>query len=177
MHTIKFFEIKEYSHSLLARLNALLAQLSSTAAPMTPAALQALIAAPDSHLYALAAMPEGAADAGCPAAADAGCPAAADAGCPSAADDARIVAMCTLATYLAPTGRKAWIEDVVVDSQMRGQKLGRLLIDRVVDEARRLAPCSLMLTSRPARVAANALYKSAGFEQRETNVYKKSFEF
>lgn len=161
MHTIKFFEIKEYSHSLLARLNALLSQLSSTAAPMTPVALQALIAAPDSHLYALAAMPEG----------------AADAGCPSAADDAHIVAMCTLATYLAPTGRKAWIEDVVVDSQMRGQKLGRLLIDRVVDEARRLAPCSLMLTSRPARVAANALYKSAGFEQRETNVYKKSFEF
>lgn len=160
MHTIKFFEIKEYSHSLLARLNALLAQLSSTAAPMTPAALQALIAAPDSHLYALAAMPEGA-----------------DAGCPSAADGTHIVAMCTLATYLAPTGRKAWIEDVVVDSQMRGQKLGRLLIDRVVDEARRLAPCSLMLTSRPARVAANALYKSAGFEQRETNVYKKSFEF
>lgn len=155
MHTIKFFEIKEYSHSLLARLNALLAQLSSTAAPMTPAALQALIAAPDSHLYALAVLPEG------------------------AADDARIVAMCTLATYLAPTGRKAWIEDVVVDSQMRGQKLGRLLIDRVVDEARRLAPCSLMLTSRPARVAANALYKSAGFEQRETNVYKRvlNFEF
>lgn len=170
MHTIKFFEIKEYSHSLLARLNALLSQLSSTAAPMTPAALQALIAAPDSHLYALAAMPEGAADAGCPSAAD-------DAGCPSAADGTHIVAMCTLATYLAPTGRKAWIEDVVVDSQIRGQKLGRLLIDRVVDEARRLAPCSLMLTSRPARVAANALYKSAGFEQRETNVYKKSFEF
>ena len=87
--------------------------------------------------------------------------------------------MCTLATYLAPTGRKAWIEDVVVDSQMRGQKLGRQLIDRVVDEARRLAPCSLMLTSRPARVAANALYKSAGFEQRETNVYKRvlNFEF
>ena len=162
MQTIKFFEIKEYSHSLLARLNALLAQLSSTAAPMTPATLQALIAAPDSHLYALAAMPDGAADAGCPSAADGG---------------THIVAMCTLATYLAPTGRKAWIEDVVVDSQMRGQKLGRLLIDRVVDEARRLAPCSLMLTSRPARVAANALYKSAGFEQRETNVYKKSFEF
>lgn len=155
MHTIKFFEIKEYSHSLLARLNALLAQLSSTAAPMTPAALQALIAAPDSHLYALAVLPEG------------------------AADGTHIVAMCTLATYLAPTGRKAWIEDVVVDSQMRGQKLGRLLIDRVVDEARRLAPCSLMLTSRPARVAANALYKSAGFEQRETNVYKRvlNFEF
>lgn len=169
MHTIKFFEIKEYSHSLLARLNALLAQLSSTAAPMTPAALQALIAAPDSHLYALAVLPEGA---------DTDCPAA-DAGCPSAADGTHIVAMCTLATYLAPTGRKAWIEDVVVDSQMRGQKLGRLLIDRVVDEARRLAPCSLMLTSRPARVAANALYKSAGFEQRETNVYKRvlNFEF
>lgn len=29
-----------------------------------------------------------------------------------------------------------------------------------------------MLTSRPARVAANILYQSVGFEQKTTNVYK-----
>lgn len=86
--------------------------------------------------------------------------------------DGKIVGMCTLAVYYAPTGSKAWIEDVVIDNNMRGKKLGRLLIEHAIASARRYSPCTLMLTSRPARVAANALYQSAGFEQKTTNVYK-----
>lgn len=82
-----------------------------------------------------------------------------------------IAGMCTLAVYNAPTGRKAWIEDVVVDSEYRGKGLGRMLIDKVIEECRRLAPCTLMLTSRPTRVAANCMYKSAGFNNKTTNVY------
>ncbi len=38
--------------------------------------------------------------------------------------------------------------------------------------ARRMSPATLMLTSRPSRAAANALYLAAGFEPKETNVYK-----
>ena len=86
--------------------------------------------------------------------------------------DGRIVGMCTLAVYYAPTGSKAWIEDVVIDNSMRGKKLGRQLIEHAIASARRYSPCTLMLTSRPARVAANALYQSVGFEQKTTNVYK-----
>lgn len=86
--------------------------------------------------------------------------------------DGQIAAMCTLATYLAPTGRKAWIEDVVVDNQFRGKHLGKLIVEKTIEEAKQYAPCSLMLTSRPARVAANKLYQSVGFEQRQTNVYR-----
>lgn len=82
-----------------------------------------------------------------------------------------VCGMLTLAHYLAPTGRKLWIEDVVVDSAMRGRSLGRKLVEHAIAEARTMGG-TLMLTSKPARVAANALYRSAGFQPKETNVYK-----
>lgn len=82
------------------------------------------------------------------------------------------VGMVTVGHYLAPTGCKAWIEDVVIDSSMRGRGLGRTLVSHAIDYARTLAPCTLMLTSRPSRIEANALYRSVGFKQRETNAYK-----
>ena len=85
--------------------------------------------------------------------------------------DGNVCGMLTLAHYLAPTGRKMWIEDVVVDSTMRGRSLGRRLVEFVIERAREMGG-TLMLTSKPARVAANALYRSAGFEPKETNVYK-----
>lgn len=86
--------------------------------------------------------------------------------------DGAVAGMLTLAVYRTPTGLKAWIEDVVVDNAMRGRSLGRLLIDHTIGYARSLAPVTLMLTSRPSRTAANALYRAAGFEPKQTNVYK-----
>ena len=86
--------------------------------------------------------------------------------------DTEPVGMATVGHYLAPAGGKAWIEDVVIDSSMRGRGLGRELISQAIAYARTLPNCTLMLTSRPSRTEANALYRSAGFEQRQTNVYK-----
>ena len=84
-----------------------------------------------------------------------------------------IVGMLTLCIYHCPTARKVWVEDVVVDSAYRGQGLGKELVAFAIDYVEKnLAPCSLMLTSRPSRIAANELYRKAGFEQRQTNVYK-----
>ena len=82
-----------------------------------------------------------------------------------------IVAMLTLGEYLAPTGRKMWIEDVVVDSAVRGHSFGRAMVEHAIAYARNLGDGTLMLTSRPSRVAANALYRSCDFEPKETNVY------
>ena len=82
--------------------------------------------------------------------------------------------MITLAFYTTPTGRKAWAEDLVVDSSWRGHSFGKLLINHVIQFAEDNGPCLLMLTSRPSRIAANALYRSIGFEAKETNVYKMS---
>ena len=79
----------------------------------------------------------------------------------------------TLCIYHCPTARKVWVEDVVVDSAYRGQGLGKELVAFAIDYVEKnLAPCSLMLTSRPSRIAANELYRKSGFEQRQTNVYK-----
>ena len=87
----------------------------------------------------------------------------------------KIAGMLTLGTYLSPTGRKAWIEDVVVDSAYRGKGYGKMLVEHAIEYARTLSPCTLMLTSNPARIAANELYRTSGFEQKITNVYKMSF--
>jgi ribosomal protein S18 acetylase RimI-like enzyme len=84
--------------------------------------------------------------------------------------------MLTLASYLAPTGRKWWIEDVVVDERYRGCGIGQALVENAALEAHNHGGGSLLLTSRPSREAANRLYQRAGFEKRETNVYKKTVE-
>lgn len=84
-----------------------------------------------------------------------------------------ILGTATLCLCTSPTGTKAWIEDVVVDASLRGRGYGRLLVARLVLEALEAGAKSVNLTSRPERVAANALYQSLGFEKRETNVRAK----
>ena len=91
-------------------------------------------------------------------------------------DDERIMGMLTLGHYTSPTGRKVWVEDVVVSADYRGKGLGRRLINHAIEYCREnLSPCTLMLTSNPARVAANELYRTSGFEPKQTNVYKMTF--
>lgn len=83
-----------------------------------------------------------------------------------------IVGSLTLAFYRIPTGIKAWIEDVVVDSVARGRGVGEALNRTALDEARRRGAKDVSLTSRPSREAANRLYVRIGFEPRTTNVYR-----
>ena len=91
-------------------------------------------------------------------------------------DDERIMGMLTLGHYTSPTGRKVWVEDVVVSADYRGKGLGRRLINHAIEYCREnLSPCTLMLTSNPARIAANELYRTSGFEPKQTNVYKMTF--
>jgi ribosomal protein S18 acetylase RimI-like enzyme len=86
--------------------------------------------------------------------------------------DGSILGSLTLAFYRIPTGLKAWIEDVVVDSEARGRGVGELLNRAALDEARRRGAKDVSLTSRPSREAANRLYLRIGFEARTTNVYR-----
>lgn len=83
----------------------------------------------------------------------------------------RIVGVLTLAWYDAPSGRKAWIEDVVVDGAARGCGAGDALVRAAVEHAARIGAGKVMLTSNPAREAARALYCKVGFEEVETTVF------
>jgi ribosomal protein S18 acetylase RimI-like enzyme len=86
--------------------------------------------------------------------------------------DGRIVGSLTLAFYRIPTGLKAWIEDVMVDSTARGRGVGEALNRAAIHEARRRGAKHVTLTSRPSREAANRLYQRIGFESYATNVYR-----
>ena len=86
-------------------------------------------------------------------------------------DGERIIGCASLCLFISPTGRKASVEDVVVLADYRGQHLGKQLVEYVLNDAKRFAPIKLQLTSRPSRVAANHLYRSVGFQLRETNCY------
>lgn len=87
-------------------------------------------------------------------------------------DEGTIVGTATLAVFQIPTGRRAWIEDVVVDDAARGTGVGGALTRAMVDRAGELGCTTVDLTSRPSREAANRLYLREGFEVRDTNVYR-----
>ena len=93
-----------------------------------------------------------------------------------ATHEGRTIGMLTLAMFPIPTGIRAWIEDVVVDVEARGLGAGTMLTTTAVEHAKRHGAVTVDLTSRPAREAANALYRKVGFVHRETNVYRFSFD-
>ena len=84
----------------------------------------------------------------------------------------RIVGSLTLVTFRIPTGVRSWIEDVVVDTAMRGKGIGEALTRAALQRAAELGAKTVDLTSRPSREAANRLYQRVGFELRQTNLYR-----
>ncbi len=94
----------------------------------------------------------------------------------TATSDSAIVGTLTLVIFTIPSGRRAWIEDVIVDEASRGCGVGEALTTAALDEARRHGVRTVDLTSRPSRVAANSLYQKLGFVVRETNVYRSLVE-
>jgi ribosomal protein S18 acetylase RimI-like enzyme len=86
--------------------------------------------------------------------------------------DGRIAGSLTLAMFRIPTGLRAWIEDVVVDGDARGNGVGEALNWFAIEEARKRGAVTVDLTSRPSREAANRLYQRLGFVARDTNVYR-----
>ena len=86
--------------------------------------------------------------------------------------ESEIVGMLSLVVVDIPTGRKAWIEDVVVDKKARGLHIGAALVEKAKDVAAELGAKKIYLTSNPSRKAAHALYKKCGFEEYETTVFR-----
>lgn len=83
----------------------------------------------------------------------------------------KIVGMLCLTIYRVPTGIRSIIEDVAVDEYVRGQGIGKALVNRAIEIARDTGASGVSLTSNPRREAANRLYRSLGFELRKTNPY------
>lgn len=89
--------------------------------------------------------------------------------------EGNMAGMLSIGHYRTPTGIKYWIEDVVIDKSFRGKSLGKALIQHAIAFAGKNSNATLMLTSKPERVSANNLYRTIGFQQKQTNVYKMTF--
>lgn len=87
-----------------------------------------------------------------------------------------IVGTLTLVLFRIPSGIRAWIEDVIVAEEARGQGCGEVLNRAALEAAKAAGARTVELTSRPSREAANRLYRRIGFVERETNVYRYTLE-
>jgi ribosomal protein S18 acetylase RimI-like enzyme len=135
-------EATEVTRELVEAIGRLLPHLSSSATAPTEAEVREMIEAPGTVLFV------------------------------ARDDSAAIVGTLTLVLFRIPSGIRAWIEDVIADPEAGGQGVGRALNQAALDEARRRGARNVDLTSRPSREAANHIYRSMGFQLRQTNVYR-----
>ncbi|MEG2614625.1 MAG: GNAT family N-acetyltransferase [Alistipes sp.] len=84
----------------------------------------------------------------------------------------QIVGMLSLVWYDVPSGRHAWIEDVVVDAAQRRDGVGEALVRAAVECARHEKCDKISLTSHASRAAAHALYRKVGFERYDTTLFR-----
>lgn len=143
---VRIDEITEVTDEVVAAFERLVPQLSSSNPPPTREELEAIVGSEASILLG------------------------------AWLDDGTLAGSLTLAVFRIPTGVRAWIEDVVVDSVARGEGVGEALNRFALDRARAEGARTVDLTSRPSREAANRLYQRIGFAPRDTNVYRFTLE-
>lgn len=90
--------------------------------------------------------------------------------------EGEVVGTLTLLLFPVPSGPRARVEDVVVDTAARGQGVGATLIRHALRLARDAGARTVDLTSRPDSAAANRLYERIGFQARDSTVYRFSME-
>ena len=88
-------------------------------------------------------------------------------------DKGRLIGMLTLTFCPTLTGDKYWIEDVIVHDEFRGHGIGKALVKAAVSHVKQSGqPYRIYLTSNPSRTAARNLYRSEGFEEYDTGVFR-----
>jgi ribosomal protein S18 acetylase RimI-like enzyme len=66
----------------------------------------------------------------------------------------------------------AHIDEIVVEPGHEGQGIGKRLMQKAIEIGHENDTTRFDLTSRPDKLAANALYEKMGFKRRETNVWR-----
>lgn len=90
-----------------------------------------------------------------------------------AEEDKQVTGMLTLTCCATLSRDKYWIEDVIVDESQRGKGIGRALVKAAVSHVREKDfKDTIYLTSNPSRVSARVLYRSEGFEEYDTGVFR-----
>lgn len=139
---VRIAEVRSASVDVLDALQRLVGELSSSAAKPHATELEEIIESPVTRLIA------------------------------ATGESGEVVGMLTLVLFRIPTGRRARIEDVVVDERARGQGVGEALTREAIRIARDSGARTIDLTSNRSRQAANRMYQKLGFSRRDTTVYR-----
>jgi len=85
--------------------------------------------------------------------------------------DGNLVGIASMAVYCVISGRKGWIEDVVVDNAYRGQGIGRKLIEYLLKYSSDMNLTEVLLFTESHRIAARKLYENLGFRTKDSSLY------
>ena len=91
-----------------------------------------------------------------------------------ASDGDKIVGMVIVSIVVATLDRNVYMEDLVVDSETRGQGVGGKLLEAVKEWGREHGCRRLEFTSssREKKEGAKGFYESHGAEARDTNAFR-----
>ncbi len=92
-----------------------------------------------------------------------------------AIENEELVGIAMMAKYKVISGHKGMIEDVVVSKDHRGKGIGRKLMEKLLEKAETENLDDVLLFSGHHRTAAITLYKSLGFQLKESGLYIKKY--
>lgn len=87
----------------------------------------------------------------------------------------KIIGMASMCTYIVLSGSKGIVEDVVVDVNARGKGLGRQLMEKLLDIAKKKDLSEVLLFTGNHRQSAIRLYTKLGFVKSESGMYRFKF--
>ncbi|MFD2203219.1 GNAT family N-acetyltransferase [Shivajiella indica] len=83
----------------------------------------------------------------------------------------QVIGIASMCTYKVISGKKGWIEDVVVDEQYRNQGIGRKLMKKLLEEGKKKNLSEILLFTEAHRIPAIKLYSDLGFQLKESRIY------
>ncbi|WP_378178383.1 GNAT family N-acetyltransferase [Aquimarina sp. SS2-1] len=86
-------------------------------------------------------------------------------------ENTKIEGIAMMGTYKVISGKKGWIEDVVVQADSRGKGIGRKLITKLLEAAKQKNLSEILLFTEDHRTAAIQLYTQLGFKVKDSRIY------
>jgi ribosomal protein S18 acetylase RimI-like enzyme len=86
--------------------------------------------------------------------------------------DGRVVGMVTLCDFQTLTGPKAYLDHLVVAPDYRRRGIGRALVQHAIEQAVAAGASRIDLTANAEKQAGHAVYRSLGFQERDTGSFR-----